>query len=302
MSEEQIQPQVNTEPVAPVENAAPQQTPVVEENVSQAEPTENKAETGTVEQVVDDKPTDVPNATEDIAALKKQLEEYRLRDEEVKQLADRLGTNQVQDMQLFEAQKQLDIIDNQAQQQYIALCNQYGVDYRPDKIEASANELKANNPQAFYELQNKIEKLDNAITSKRNEVNNFVRNREIDLSINKYNKILNASPMLSQQLNTYLNTAPLDNVSQQIDTFMQMAQAIQMEAFEYGKLYAQQQATQTPVNPVDTLNGSVMATNQAYAATQPKVWTRQEIANMSQAEFEKYEKDIDLAIKEGRLR
>lgn len=249
----------------------------------------------------EDKSVDATNAEEDIASLKKQLEEYKLREDEVKQLSSRLGTDKINDFQLLEAQKQLDIIDNQAQQAYINLCNQFGVDYRPDKIEASANELKAKDPQAYYDLNYKLGQLDNVVTQQRNEVNNFVRNRELNLALGKYNNILQASPMLQQQLNTYLQTVKSIHPANDIDMFMNMAQAIQAEAFEYGKLFAQQQSKQAS-NPADNLNTTVMANQQTFSGEAPRIWTRQEIANMSLDEYEKYAKEIDIAVKEGRIK
>ena len=204
--------QVNTNPVDNNVNVDPQPAAMpVEENTNPVSATQNTTENGMVDNPVDNptveqEPTDatnLPNAEEDVNALKKQLEEYRLRDEEVRQLSERLGTNKVPDVQIFEAQRNLDILDNQAQQAYITLCNQFGVDYRPDKIEASANELKAKDPQKFYELQNRIEKLDSLVTQKRNEANQFIRQRELNLALAKHQQILNASPMLQQQLNSY---------------------------------------------------------------------------------------------------
>ena len=313
MSEEiaNTQQPVNTNPVDNNVNVDPQPAqPQVEENTNPVSATQNTTDNGMVDNpvdnpVVEQQPTDttnLQNAEEDVNALKKQLEEYRLRDEEVRQLSERLGTNKVPDVQIFEAQRNLDILDNQAQQAYITLCNQFGVDYRPDKIEASANELKAKDPQKFYDLQNKIEKLDNLVTQKRNEANQFIRQRELNLALAKHQQMLNASPMLQQQLSSYLRSANIDNPMQQIDMFVDMAQAIQREAFEYGKIFAQQESLKQQQNPNTVLNNTVMSTNQSYSGQAPKIFTIAEIANMSQSEFEKYEKEIDQAAREGRIR
>mgnify|MGYP000288610100 CR=1 FL=1 len=37
-------------------------------------------------------------------------------------------------------------------------------------------------------------------------------------------------------------------------------------------------------------------------AKEPKIWTQEEISDLSMDEFDKYEKDIDQAILEGRVR
>lgn len=316
MTEENLNQQpVNTNPVGDNVNVDPQPAqPQVEENTNPVSATQNTTDDGMVDKPVEAteqvqatvppqvEATEPPNAEEDINSLKQQLEEYRLRDEEVKQLSERLGTNNFPDTQIFEAQKNLGILENQAQQAYITLCNQFGVDYRPEKIEASANELKAKDPQKFYELQNRIEKLDNTVTLRKNELNNFIRQRETNIALSRHQQLLNTSPMLQQQLNSYLNTVRLDNPMQQIDIFINMAQAIQREAFEYGKIFAQQENLKQQQNPSNVLNNTVMATNQSYSGQAPKIFTRAEIANMSQSEFEKYEKEIDQAVREGRIR
>ena len=199
----------------------------------------------------------------------------------------------------MEAIKQRDIIDNQAQQVYVKLCNKYGVDYRAENIEASAKALKEKDPQAYYDLQYELGQLDSIVNEKRGVIDNFITQKQVQTSLNKYGQLLNASPALKQQLNSYMNTVPLTDPVNQIDTFMQMATAIQREAIEIGKILAQQQAqAQSPAN---VLNNSVMAQQTSYAATPPKTWTRQEIAAMSDKEFAKYEKEIDRAVREGRV-
>ena len=246
-------------------------------------------------------PQDTPNAKEDIEALKKQLDEYKLKEEEVRQLSDRLGTNKINDLQIFEANKQLDILDNQAQQAYIALCNQFGVDYRPDKIEASANELKAKDPQAYYDLNYRLGQLDATVNQQRAQVTNFIRNRETQLSIDKYRNMLNASPMLQQQLNAYLQTVNPSNPSQDIDMFMSMAQAIQREAFEYGKLFAQQEATKVNNSPKEILNSSSIVQNSNGASGLMKPLTMSDIEKMDLATYAKYADQIDRLRSEGKL-
>lgn len=290
-----------------VENST---APVVEENAIE-QSTENKVDEGAtnIQSEVDSKPVeetlpkvDTPNAKEDIEVLKKQLEEYRLKEEEVKQLSNRLGTNNFQDMQIFEANKQLDIIDNQAQQAYINLCNQYGVDYRPDKIEASANELMSKDPKAYYDLNYKLNQLDNVVNQQRNEIQNFVRRREIELSAQKYNKILQASPVLRQQLTGYLDKVKPANPSKDIDTFMQMAQAIQAEAFEYGKLFAQQEQKKIETSPENVLNNnSIVQGSNGGTTFGNKPLTMADIEKMDLATYSKYAKEIDKLRSEGRL-
>lgn len=257
------------------------------------EQTENAQATDITDKFVEPKP-DV-----NVEALQKQVQEYQAKEQETRELLSRLGTDGTTDVQVLEAIKQRDIIDNQAQQAYVKLCNKYGVDYRAENIEASAKALKEKDPQAYYDLQYELGQLDSIVNEKRGVIDNFITQKQVQTSLNKYGQLLNASPALKQQLNSYLNTVPLTDPVNQIDTFMQMATAIQREAIEIGKILAQQQAqAQSPAN---VLNNSVMAQQTSYAATPPKTWTRQEIAAMSDKEFAKYEKEIDRAVREGRV-
>lgn len=257
------------------------------------EQTENAQATDITDKFVEPKP-DV-----NVEALQKQVQEYQAKEQETRELLSRLGTDGTTDIQVLEAIKQRDIIDNQAQQAYVKLCNKYGVDYRAENIEASAKALKEKDPQAYYDLQYELGQLDNIVNEKRGVIDNFITQKQVQTSLNKFGQLLNASPALKQQLNSYLNTVPLTDPVNQIDTFMQMATAIQREAIEIGKILAQQQAqAQSPAN---VLNNSVMAQQTSYAATPPKTWTRQEIAAMSDKEFAKYEKEIDRAVREGRV-
>ena len=282
---------------------APQENSTV--NVSTENNTVDNVQPAVGEQTENAQATDItdkfvePKQDVNVEALEKQVQEYQAKEQETKELLSRLGTDGTTDIQVLEAIKQRDIIDNQAQQAYVKLCNKYGVDYRAENIEASAKALKEKDPQAYYDLQYELGQLDNIVNEKRGVIDNFVTQKQVQTSLNKYGQLLNASPALKQQLNSYLNTVPLTDPVNQIDTFMQMATAIQREAIEIGKILAQQQAqAQSPAN---VLNNSVMAQQTSYAATPPKTWTRQEIAAMSDKEFAKYEKEIDRAVREGRV-
>lgn len=274
-------------------------------NVSTENNTVDNVQPAVGEQVENAPATDItdkfvePKQDVNVEALQKQVQEYQTKEQETRELLSRLGTDGNTDIQVLEAIKQRDIIDNQAQQAYVKLCNKYGVDYRAENIEASAKALKEKDPQAYYDLQYELGQLDNIVNEKRGVIDNFITQKQVQTSLNKYGQLLNASPALKQQLNSYLNTVPLTDPVNQIDTFMQMATAIQREAIEIGKILAQQQAqAQSPAN---VLNNSVMAQQTSYAATPPKTWTRQEIAAMSDKEFAKYEKEIDRAVREGRV-
>lgn len=247
--------------------------------------------------------TDLPDASKEISELKRQLEEYKIKEEEILNLSSRLGTNQTQDIQLIQAQQQLDIINNQAQQAYIELCNAHNVDYRPEKITQSANELLEKDPRAYYDLQYKLNQLDAAVNAKRGEVNSFIREKQTQAAIAQYNEIMTASPALSQALNSYLATAGDIDPNAAVTGFMDTVQPLYKEAFEMGRLYAQQQAElPQQQTPAEVLNTSSMANQSTFNPAPQRTFTREEIANMSQQDFEKYEKEIDRQAKAGLIK
>ena len=246
---------------------------------------------------------DTSNATsEDVNDLKRQLEEYRLKEEELKNLSQRLGTDKQGDVQIAAAYQQLDIVNNQAQQAYIQLCNEFGVDYRPDRIEASAKELLEKNPQGYYDLQYRLNQLDTIVESKRTEVGNFIHARQMETARAKYEQVLNASPAMMNAMNAYLGANQGHNPIELMDGFMELATPMYREAFEYGKLYAQQEAMKANNQPANILNNNTIVNNTGYTAEAPKLFTRAEIANMDDRTFAKYEKEIDRQYKAGLIK
>ena len=282
-------------------------TEKVQENPVEG-PTSPVDNQGNINTQVDNKnaTTDQPDASnktsDEVDDLKRKLEEYRLKEEELKNLSQRLGTDKQGDVQIAAAYQQLDIVNNQAQQAYIQLCNEFGVDYRPDKIEASAKELLEKNPQGYYDLQYRLNQLDTIVENKRAEVGNFIHARQMETARAKYEQVLNASPAIANAMNAYLGANQGYNPIELMDNFMELATPMYREAFEYGKLYAQQEAMKANNQPANILNNSTIVNNSGYTAETPKIFTRTEIANMDDATFAKYEKEIDRQVKAGLIK
>ena len=195
-----------------------------------------------------------------------------------------------------------DIINNQAQQAYIKLCNKYGVDYRPENIEKSGQELLEKNPQAYYELKYELERLESTVVSNRAEVADFIQQRNTQIALAAHKDMLSASPALMTAVQNYMNTYRPENPQAAVNELIQMAAPMYKEAFEMGKLYAQQEALkQAANNPANVLNSNTMVNNNSYSGQAPKVFTREEIQKMDDATFAKYEKEIDRQIKEGLI-
>lgn len=278
-------------------------TEKVQENLVEG-PTTPVDNQGDINTQVDNKnaTTDQPDTSNEMNDLKRQLEEYRLKEEELKNLSQRLGTDKQGDVQIAAAYQQLDIVNNQAQQAYIQLCNEFGVDYRPDRIEASAKELLEKNPQGYYDLQYRLNQLDGIVEAKRAEVGNFIHARQMETARAKYEQVLNASPAMASAMNAYLGANQGHNPIELMDGFMELATPMYREAFEYGKLYAQQEAMKANNQPANILNNNTIVNNTGYTAEAPKLFTRAEIANMDDATFAKYEKEIDRQYRSGLIR
>lgn len=278
-------------------------TEKVQENLVEG-PTTLVDNQGDINTQVDNKnaTTDQPDTSNEMNDLKRQLEEYRLKEEELKNLSQRLGTDKQGDVQIAAAYQQLDIVNNQAQQAYIQLCNEFGVDYRPDRIEASAKELLEKNPQGYYDLQYRLNQLDTIVENKRTEVGNFIHARQMETARAKYEQVLNASPAMASAMNAYLGANQGHNPIELMDGFMELATPMYREAFEYGKLYAQQEAMKANNQPANILNNNTIVNNTGYTAEAPRLFTRAEIANMDDRTFAKYEKEIDRQYKAGLIK
>lgn len=275
----------------------------VQENAVEG-PTTDVNNTEGINTQVEDKnsTTDLTEGSEDINDLKRQLEEYKLKEEELKNLSQRLGTDKQGDIQIAAAYQQLDIVNNQAQQAYIQLCNEFGVDYRPDKIEASAKELLEKNPQGYYDLQYRLNQLDNIVESKRAEVGNYIYQRQMDTARAKYNQVINASPALAQAMNAYIGANQGHNPIELMDGFMELATPMYREAFEYGKLYAQQEAMKAAQQPKEVLNNNTIVNNTSHSVDLPTTLTLADVEKMDVKTYAKNAALIDKLYAEGKLK
>jgi hypothetical protein len=296
---EQIAEQVSTQPTEQV---------VEEKNDTQTQVTENiQTETlkdsplegsgtqvdeseGNVTPTEDKKPVEgKPEVSDEIQKKLDRLAEYEVKDKELTDLRDRLGIKeQVQDNQVFSAQQQLAIVENQAQQEYIRLCNEYGVDYRPDKIDASGKELLEKDPKAFYELKFKLEGLNNSVEQKRTEVNNFIEQRDIQSAIARNQEILKASPVMGSIVNHYLQEGC---TGADIDQIVKFGNQIMQEAFEMGRQYAKNEKAQ--VKPAEVLNNTTISQQAPSTPSPTTKLTLADVEKMDIETYKKHQKEID---------
>lgn len=252
-----------------------------------------------IEQPTEDKNAveDKPMVSDEIQRKLDRLAEYELKDNELNELKQRLGTNAPQDNVIFGAQQQLGIIENLAQQEYIKLCNAYGVDYRPEMIDKSGEELKAKDPQAFYDLQYKLTNLLNETNAKRQQINDFIVQRDISLALEKNKQVLSASPTINNIINGYIQQGMVNG--NDINNIVNQAVTIANEAFEMGRQAAL--AEKKAVTPAQVLNNNVI-TQQSSTPTTISELTLRDVMNMDVETYAKNKDLIDKLAEEGRLR
>jgi len=225
------------------------------------------------------------------------LAEYELKEKETQELRRRLGVGDKVDDFSFSAQRQLNIIENQVQQEYIKLCNMYGVDYRPEKINESATELKNKDPQAFYDLKYKLNELSNGLEAKRTEVNNLIAQRDLAMAMERHKQVFEASPAIGNVVNTLVQEGGVDGT--QIDNIVQYGLAVAREAYEMGKLAA---ANETKAkSPAQILNNNVI-TQKAPGAPEVHELTLADVEKMDLKTYAKNRQLIDKLFMEGKLK
>ena len=265
------------------------ETQTLNESPVEGSTTDDKPQDGIVEPPKEENPTEgQPMTSEESQKRLDKLKEYEVKDNELNELRNRLGSQAPQDNTIFQARQQLAMVENLAQQEYIKLCNEYGVDYRPDMIDKSSQVLKEKDPQAYYDLKYKLNNICDGLEAKRNEVEGFVNRYELNNAIERNRKIFDTSPAVSTVMDGllkegFVTAANMDTV---IQNYMM---PIMREAYEAGR----QAAAQTPPSPAKVLNNSVITQQQATPLPQKQQFTLDEIASMDSATYKKYQAEID---------
>lgn len=304
------QTQPTTTDVVVTQTNQPQVEQTIQEPVTQTQEPQAGLEENTQEGVDKDiqggepgttPPPPTPPTQEEYDKLQERLKEYELSENEMAQLKQRLGVEDV-DYATNEIVHTLDILQNQAQQEYIKICNQFGVDYRPEAIEASAKALLEKDPKAYYELQTNLDRLNNAYNAKQAEIQNYAVQRDIGTFYQENQTLLQASPVLQNLVNEYIQTSDMRYVNKaSLNDLLTRAKTIYAEAFDAGMRYGK---LNTQSNPGEILNTSVATTTQQSYPTQSgsKIYTRAEIEKMSDAEFIKNQKVIEDQMIKGLIK
>lgn len=294
------QPGTETQPTNGVveENINQGQTPAdVQDEGQQGENSngEQEGQEGAPTEAPSEEPTTQPEPT--LEELKAKISQYELRDEEDRMLRERLGIQDV-DQRTFDYMNIDQQIVNEGKQVYLRLCNEYGIDANPDKIDASIQELMKTDPAKAYEFQRRFDNLSNEVVARRQEVQNQNAVYEVNKFENDYNSILTASPTISRIMQEYVqNYGTRGNIYNQLQSVMDIIMPAYQEAFNAGRMYALEDKAKKDTTPVQ---GGV-ATAQTNTYQPGQVFTREQIRKMSPEEFAKNEKFIQQQMVEGKI-
>lgn len=270
-SQIQDAPQENTE-ATEVENSN-------DEQASETQTTESTQQQPTVEQKLE------------------KLKEYEVREEEDRKLRETLGIQDV-DQETFNLMNMDQQIVNIGKQQYLRLCNEYGIDADPTRIDASVKALKETDPAKGYEFERRFEQLGNEVTGKRQAVQQQNAYYEVSKFQNDYSQILNASPALNNVMAQYVqSTGAVPNLYGQLHSVMDLVLPVYQEAFNAGKQFALQDKAK---NDTSGVQGGI-ATQNTQTYTPSQFFTRDQIKHMSTEEFAKNETAIMQQMREGKI-
>lgn len=281
--------------------------PVVEENGSGAPQTQPEGQE-TQTEGTDENSNEQGNETEGegnnepqqptVEQLQAKIKEYEVRDEEEAKLKEALGLRDV-DTQTYNLMNMDQQIVNEGKQVYLRLCNEYGIDANPSRIDESVRALKEKDPAKGYEFERRFEQLGNEVVSKRQAVQQQNTVYEVNKFQNDYGKVLEISPAIKNVMAQYVgayaqNTGDMYN---QLSNVMGLVLPIYQEAFEAGKSVALQGKAKADTSGVQ---GGV-ATQNTSSYSSGHTFTREQIKRMSPEEFAKYETTIMQQMREGKI-
>lgn len=276
-----------------VVNQEPQGTP--QEETNEGAPVENSNE-DEQQQTTDEGSQEPPKPTYE--ELQGKLKEYEIREEEDRRLREQLGLQDI-DTNTYNYMNIDQQIVNEGKQVYLRLCNEYGIDANPDKIDASVQQLKETDPKKAYEFERRFEQLGNEVEYKRQAVQQQNAIYEVNKFEQDYSKLLQAAPALNNIMAQYVQAYGTrgTNMYEQLRSVMDIVLPAYQEAFNAGKQYALQDRAKKDTSGVQ--GGIATANTQTY--TPDTIFTRDQISRMSSDEFAKYEKQIQQQMLEGKI-
>ncbi len=284
-----------------------QPTQTVEENTvtepqtqteGQETQTEGNGENSNGEQVQgqEENKESAPQPT--VEQLQAKIKEYEVRDEEEAKLKEALGLSDI-DNQTYSLMNMDQQIVNVGKQEYLKLCNAYGIDANPANIDASVAELKAKDPAKGYEFERKFEQLGNEVVSKRQAVQQQNTYYEVSKFQNDYGKVLEVSPAINNVMTQYVQAfaGSGNDMYGQLSNVMGLVLPIYQEAFNMGKAVALQDKAKGDTSGVQ--GGIATQNTSSYSSGQ--YFTREQIKRMTPEEFAKHETAIMQQMREGKI-
>ena len=264
------------------------------QQVNETAPVENS----NGEQVEENQNTESTTHQPTVEELQAKIKEYEVRDEEDRKLRETLGIQDV-DQQTFNLMNMDQQIVNVGKQQYLRLCNEYGIDADPSKIDASVKALKETDPAKGYEFERRFEQLGNEVVNRRQAIQQQDAIYQVSKFQNDYNQILNASPALTNIMANYVQTyGTSPRMYEQLRNVMDIVLPAYQEAYNAGRQFALQDKAKSDTSAVQ---GGVATQNTQTYTGSGQVFTRDQIRHMSPEEFAKHEKAIEQQMLEGKI-
>ena len=119
-------------------------------------------------------------------------------------------------------------------------------------------------------------------------VENYISQRDIQQAILRNQQVLEASPVVGNIVNHYLQQGC---TGADIDQIVSFSNQIMQEAFEMGKQYAMNEKAQT--KPADVLNNTTISQQAQSSPAPTKTLTLADIENMDTETYKKHQKEID---------
>lgn len=234
--------------------------------------------------------------------LKAKLAEYELKEQEALELRNRLGIKDT-NTEAIHLDTVEATIQNQAQQQWITLCNKFGVDFSPENVDSSSKALLEKDPKAYYEFKAEGENLYRDVQFKREQIQTTRTNHEINSFVQENQPLIENSPVVKMLVSDYIqnNGMNMVNPKQELGNLLEAIKLVYAEAMQVGQLTAQ--SNQLTSDKSGISGGVATATTPSYPLNDgTKVFTRDEIKSMDTATFNKYEKEIERQYLNGLIK
>lgn len=233
-----------------------------------------------------------------VAELQNKLKEYETREEDQKLLKQRLGLDENVDNQTLDLMNIDSQIVNRGKQEYLRLCNEYGIDATPEKVQASLDELKKTDPAKGFEFERRAELLGQSIAGQRQQVQYQQFNYDVNRFVSSNNELLSSSPVLNSLVSEYIqNNYGSQTICSELQDIMEIATSIYREALDVAKKSNQIQQVKSDTSGVT--GGIATINTPSYSGE--VMFTREQIAKMSPSEFAKNEKAIERAYANGQI-